>query len=404
MRRIPILKIAYIIFSLTLIQPTIVNAVTVKTQEELSIDTSITREDLSYSTPESIVIVPIFQQDDTVNMNSNRRYRGLYYYLIQKLGFSDIPFHYVVSQSGEVYEGNSGGDEREVHVEGIGNNILLIGYLADSLRSSFDPRSTASLIDLLTDVANRNSINPNRIQISGLKFVRDQEKQTVNMSKSELFGNWNIAVKNLIDEVAPRYSPTQKSYSAEVMQVTLPTEELVAGEETVVSVRIKNTGTTGMYGGSNSEIVLTKQDGSRSLFFIENEWLSNSQVSIMVDNRNLLPGLEDIFDFKVKAPLHIGEITEVFELRTLNGNRIESGTVELKVNVKRGDKRIVEIQNTELGYLRVRGEPSTVGNEIGRVSSGERFFVLEDAGNGFIRIDLGEGKSGWVASWLTNNI
>ena len=72
--------------------------------------------------------------------------------------------------------------------------------------------------------------------------------------------------------------------------------------------------------------------------------------------------------------------------------------------MKKGEKRIIEIGNTELGYLKVRSEPSTVGTEIGKVSTGERFFVLEDAGNGYVKIDTNDGKTGWVAGWLTKNI
>jgi hypothetical protein len=382
-----------------------IQAIEITSQDQLLLDTSITRVDTNFSTPEKIIVAPIFTRSDDIKMTERRRFRGIYYYLIQKLGFSDIPFHFVVSKNGEVFEGNKGGDERQVYVEGIGDNVILIGYLADNTSNSFDPRAESKLIDLISEVANRNSIRGDNIMLSGIKFVRDEANKTVNIESDSIFGNWNISFQGIKSAVDARYAPVSKEYKLDIASITLPEGELEPGSEYIVSLKLMNTGNTGIYSDTNSEILLTKTDGGDSRFFINNVWSSKSQVIIMQSGQDLAPGQEGLYDIKMKAPLYFGEISESFDIRTILGGRVNiSQPVGIKINVKRGSKQIVEIQNTELGYLRVRSEPSSVGTEIGRVSSGERFIVLEDAGNGFIKLDLGDGNTGWVAAWLTTGV
>ena len=57
----------------------------------------------------------------------------------------------------------------------------------------------------------------------------------------------------------------------------------------------------------------------------------------------------------------------------------------------------VKIKETETGWLRVREESSIVAKEIGRVTPEESYPLLEEKADWF-KIDLGEGKSGWISS------
>lgn len=380
---------------------TTLSAFEITSQEKIKIDTSIARSDLSYSVPTKIIIVPISIESD---LTQAQKYRGLYYYLVQKLGFSDIPFHYVISANGEVFQGNQGGDERKVQVQGIDETIILVGYLTGTIRDSFDPRSINNLSELLLDIANRNSISTENISVSKLTFVRDSETKSVFMRINEAEASWKGSLESINAGIKPRYSPTAKEYAASSEIVGITTEEVDPGSEVTVSVKIKNTGKNGFYGESNSSILLSKADGSASKFFINDQWVSRSEVTVLVEHQNLLPEQEDIFEFKIRAPLAIGEVSESFSLKTQGGININSNSIDLKLKMKRSDKKIVQIRNTELGYLKVRSEPSTVGGEIGKVSPGERFFVVEDAGNGYIKIDLGNGSTGWIAGWFTDTI
>lgn len=59
----------------------------------------------------------------------------------------------------------------------------------------------------------------------------------------------------------------------------------------------------------------------------------------------------------------------------------------------------VEIGETGVGFLRVRAEPSTLAEEVARVTPGERYlFVEEDEDTGWFLIEYEEGEEGWISN------
>ena len=57
----------------------------------------------------------------------------------------------------------------------------------------------------------------------------------------------------------------------------------------------------------------------------------------------------------------------------------------------------IMIKPTETGWLRVRTTPKSDGEEITKVKPGEEYGWLTEE-NGWYKIDLGNGKSGWILS------
>ncbi len=66
-------------------------------------------------------------------------------------------------------------------------------------------------------------------------------------------------------------------------------------------------------------------------------------------------------------------------------------------------KPSVRILSTETGWLNVREGPSTRYPRIGRVLPGEVYPFLEQQ-SGWYRIDLGEGKAGWVSGTYVREV
>ncbi len=50
-------------------------------------------------------------------------------------------------------------------------------------------------------------------------------------------------------------------------------------------------------------------------------------------------------------------------------------------------------------YINARSGPGTIYNTVARLNKGEKYPVVKQSG-GWISIDLGNGKSGWLAGWL----
>ncbi|TEU02499.1 SH3 domain-containing protein, partial [Candidatus Woesebacteria bacterium] len=65
----------------------------------------------------------------------------------------------------------------------------------------------------------------------------------------------------------------------------------------------------------------------------------------------------------------------------------------------------VEIISTPTGFLRVRNEPSTLGEEVGRVEPGERYpYLDEDEDTDWLKIEYEEGKEGWVSGQYAKKV
>jgi hypothetical protein len=366
---------------------------------DVSLDITNTREDSNFSVPGNIIITPVFSQFETSTISADQLYRGIYFYTVDILGFNDIPYHYLVSEDGEIYEGNQGGEERKIRINGIGDNLVVIGYMTGKNSGRFTTQAKATLKNLLLKIANTHSVEPGEsIRVEGSKFVRDPEALSVSIEREDLFGSWQSDLLEIRNAVSIQYAPVQKNYIAKINQVTAPSQEVVPGSEVTISIDISNVGEHGMYGASDSELILTSTRGGTSQFFLNNSWVSTTQAPLMEQGEFLLPFENKTLDFQVRAPLSIGEVTETFELYTLNGKKVEANAIQIGLFMSRPDKPIIEIGNTETGNLNVRQTPSSVAPVVTQVSPGERFFVVSNAGNGWIEIDLG-GSTGWIAEW-----
>lgn len=68
-------------------------------------------------------------------------------------------------------------------------------------------------------------------------------------------------------------------------------------------------------------------------------------------------------------------------------------------------KNLVEILTTPTGFLRVRSEPSTLGEEVGQVEPGKQYTLLEtDEQTGWFKVEFGESKQGWVSNQYAEKI
>lgn len=65
----------------------------------------------------------------------------------------------------------------------------------------------------------------------------------------------------------------------------------------------------------------------------------------------------------------------------------------------------VVIGETGVGFLRVRGEPSTLAPEVARVTPGEEYlFIEEDEDTGWLLIEYEEGEQGWVSNQYAEKV
>lgn len=63
----------------------------------------------------------------------------------------------------------------------------------------------------------------------------------------------------------------------------------------------------------------------------------------------------------------------------------------------------IEIDETPVGFLRVRSTPSTGGTQIGTVEPGEK-YTYTDTQNGWYKITLDDGEEGWVSGTYVTEV
>lgn len=370
---------------------------------ELKIDTSIVKDDRAYSEPDSIVVVPIFAPTSDFTANDTDWFRGLFYFLVgneNHSGFTDIPFHYVVTKDGRIFNGNKGGEERKVSIDGQGSSQVVIGYLANRSDTSFDPRSTEALGALIIEVANKNYISLDKVTPIGVKYIRNDAEQKVSLQKTDLFGTWGGDLAKIINDFSYLYSPSSKEYLVEVLSVTLPTEAVDPGQTVSGSIKIKNNSIYGIYTDSGSQLLASSSGNSK--FFLRNVWPSATQFYLEPADGVILPGEEDDLAFSIRVPMYFGEQVEDFTLKNANGYSIQNSSFQIKLDINRPSGTIVEVRNNASGFSIVRSQPYQEAGEISRISTGERFLQLDTTANGWAQIDLGDGITGWTPLFNLN--
>jgi hypothetical protein len=350
-----------------------------------------------YSLPTKLTIVTIDKKD--ISSTNYVDIQELYYYFTTRSGLGGLPFRYIVDSNGQVYEGNKFGDEIK---NGIENDSILIAYIQNS-DTELSISSIDSLKSIVLQVINKYAISPENISIKNLKYsfgdkFRLEEIKLVNVSEE-----WEQDITYLKEDLTDEYGPSEISYKLELLEVTVPTEELEPTSLVDIKIKIKNSGDFNVYAGSTSNVFVTRTNplDENSLFYISDEWDSLSRVSVLSKSERLMAGEEKEFTFKIYVPLYPPERSEDFTLIDPMGNQVADSDFKITLKIKESDASIIEITDTPTGYLNVRNTPG-LGEVLTKVNPGERFIVL-DYQNGYYKINA-NGKEGWVVNTYVKRI
>lgn len=376
----------------------------VSAKEVTVADKTLIKPSDQFNQPEQIIVAPIFMPTNTVSfVDSEDWYKSIYYYTTARLNFPDIPYHYIVDSVGTVYIGNGGGDEQKPNITNE-SNAILVGYLANRLDSGINPRASQGMSDLLTKVANKHNIKTNKISIKRIDIMKNDAEKIVYLESNPILQEWVSSFNEIKERVNDKFKPQPKQYSFEITDVKLPGSAINYGETPEVKFTIKNTGENAVFQGSSSELLLATSNGNSSRFFVNNKWASNNAALLMAEKQVIKSGDSVEVSVPLSTPLIFTEIREEFVLQNGNGTKFTNAKFVIKLTVNRPSKKVVEITATELGYLRVRSEPSINASEVARVSPGQRYIVLEENDGGWQKLDLGNGKIGWVTNRYTRTV
>ncbi|MCL4387028.1 PEGA domain-containing protein [Patescibacteria group bacterium] len=188
---------------------------------------------------------------------------------------------------------------------------------------------------------------------------------------------------------------------------------LIAGVQTVIKRDFGATDET-----SSGEIIsFEKIEGSQTSLAVvsipdSSELIIDGKERAFTPHRtsSLLPGehffvirADNYQEKKVDVKTHEGyKLTAVVKLAKspMNEDQVSGSTEESEIQEE--EKKIaqkVKISSTPTGYLRVRGEPSTLGQEVGKVEPEKLYDLLEtDEKTGWFKIRFEEEKEGWISN------
>lgn len=189
---------------------------------------------------------------------------------------------------------------------------------------------------------------------------------------------------------------------------------LVSGIETLVKREFAETEDASSGDISSFDKLSTKET---SLVVVTTP--DNAQVSIDGVQRGFAPYKTSVIapaahQITVKAP---GYVDRVMTLTVQDGHRLtvfaklakvglENTTTQETSNLSNVSKNYVEILNTPTGFLRVRTQPGSAGDEIAEIKPGSKYPHLDtDAATGWYKIQYDEPKPGLpngITGWVSN--
>lgn len=126
----------------------------------------------------------------------------------------------------------------------------------------------------------------------------------------------------------------------------------------------------------------------------------------------LIVSAEGFLDRSIKVKTYTGyKLTALVKLVPSEEEPREEAIGEVEGEEEEEEKVWVEILSTPTGFLRVRDEPSTLAEEIGRVKPGEKYlFIEQDEKTGWFKIEYPPAQAGEEAEeglsapagWVSN--
>ncbi len=171
-------------------------------------------------------------------------------------------------------------------------------------------------------------------------------------------------------------------------------DELASGD--IISFEKDERGQTSLIAISMPDQAIIIIDGTQRAF------APYKTTSITPGEHDLKFSLEGYRDRIVKVKIYQGyKLTAIIKLAKISGE-IEPDVVSITPTP--GIARdMVEILSTPTGYLRVRKEPSSIGDEVGRVNPGEKYPLIEvDSKTGWYKIEFQSGQAGVKQGWISS--
>lgn len=356
--------------------------------ESQEFDTTLSdKSDTIYTNPTKIYITQVTTDSEELSRDPATWVKALYYYSITRLYLSDIPYTYLLDESGLIYQGAEGGVGANPQLKDV-DGAVTIGYLSNN--TSLTNRASDSLYEMVEDISSNWGIS----DLSIVDFtINQQEGQLSTLSVKDSTGDFANSVREtLVDWEG--YEEENLEYKVRIEEIEYE-EEIPIGERLAVRVKMRNMNDF-IWFTDKDPIYISVKDGEESEFAINQEWDSFTKPASISDE-NVLPGEAVEVEFNLEARVFLGEATETFEILKFEGQPFENSDFDVKFNITRGDKQLVEVNSVRYGFVNIR-DCRWYSCEILDSADNGAIFILEGEESGWSRIRFGVDQFGWVNS------
>ena len=340
-----------------------------------------------YTNPTKIYITQITTESDELSRDPATWVKALYYYSITRLYLSDIPYTYLLDESGLIYQGTEGGIGANPQLKEV-DGAITIGYLSNN--TSLTNRASDSLYEMVEDISYNWGISD--LSVVNL-LINQQEGQLSTISARESSGDFANSVREaLVDWEG--HEEENLEYKVRIEEIEYE-EEIPIGERLKVRVKMRNMNDF-IWFTDKDPIYISVKGGEESEFAINQEWDSFTKPASISD-KNILPGETVEVEFNLEARVFLGEASEFFEILKLEDQPFENSDFEVKFNITRGDKQLVQVNSVRYGFVNIR-DCRWYSCEILDSADNGAIFILEGEESGWSRIRFGVDQFGWVNS------
>lgn len=346
-----------------------------------------------YATPTSIYITQVTTQSQSLQKNPEQWSKALYYYSITKLHFSDMPYNFLLDETGEIYEGRQGGVGANPELKNV-NKAIVIGYLSNS--STLTTAASNSLLKMVTDLSESwgiSSYKTVKLQIDS----KEGSLSTVVPIDTE--GDFSQSVK---ESLATWKGSTRENlpYKAEITEVVYE-KSVVIGAKLDVTVKVKNMNDFTWLTDKNPIYISTK-DGKESMFAVNGVWDSFTKPTHLKDMA-IKPGEIVEFKFKMQPKITPGKVTESFEVMKFEKKPFAGSEFEVAFTVDKGKYTLVKVSSPQYGFANIR-ECQWYSCKVIESAPEGTVYILKKESDGWMQIQYDEDTIGWVVSRFMKRI
>jgi hypothetical protein len=346
-------------------------------------DTSLVQGiEYSYQEPSKILFVQIDGNYENIALSTEQYVDLIYYYSITKLKLGNIPFHYAIDESGNVYQ-TQPYDEMRV----TDDPYIVVGYLSNN--GQLSNKAANAILDLSNELSHKYGVQ----EYDNYKFSITESENS--FSKLTLVSPDSLFADS-IDQIFTEWEPAEREHREYLASVVSVENEgtVEIGNRLQVKVTIKNENDF-VWTSNRDPIYLSVKDSEESIFAVNEIWDSFSRATTVDSATFVLPGETVELQFALEPKVIPGEYSETFELFKFEGEPFSGSEFTVDFKVEKGEGRVVRITSPEFGFVNIRNCRRFSCDKIHVVNDGEVYPVVEYHESCWYKIEYGENQEGW---------